>query len=80
MLRIASCAGSETMGKFVETFKELGRAGELLKTQANLIMVERLQTNWTKVSSRPYTLCFRPQTLNPEYLEYYPSDHRRHLK
>lgn len=55
------------MGKFVETFKELGRAGELLKTQADLIMVERLQTNWTKVSSRPYTLCSRPQTLNHIY-------------
>ena len=39
------------MGPFVEAFRELGRAGELLKTQADLIMVERLQTNWTKVPS-----------------------------
>jgi hypothetical protein len=38
------------MTRFIEVFRELGRATELLKTQVNLILVERLQQNWTKVS------------------------------
>ena len=37
------------MTRFIEPFRELGRAAELLKTQVNLILVERLQQNWTKV-------------------------------
>ena len=37
------------MTRFIEVFRELGRATELLKTQVNLILVERLQQNWTKV-------------------------------
>ena len=39
------------MTRFIEVFRELGQATELLKTQVNLILVERLQQNWTKVSS-----------------------------
>ena len=42
--------GSGMMTRFIEVFRELGRATELLKTQVNLILVERLQQNWTKVS------------------------------
>lgn len=41
------------MGRFVEMFKELGRAGELLTTQTDLIMVQNLQQRWTKVSPPP---------------------------
>ena len=58
------------MTRFIEVFRELGQATELLKTQVNLILVKRLQQNWTKVSSAqqarlPFTLsgCPREQKL-----------------
>ncbi len=37
------------MSKFVGVFRELASFNELLHTQVELILVERLQRNWLKV-------------------------------
>ncbi len=42
------------MSKFVGVFRELASFNELLHTQVELILVERLQRNWLKVFT---TIC-----------------------
>ena len=42
-------AGGGTMSKFVSVFRELASFSELLHTQVELILVERLQRSWLKV-------------------------------
>ena len=39
------------LSKFVGVFRELASFDELLHTQVELILVERLQRNWLKVCS-----------------------------
>ena len=45
------------MTKFVSIFRELGSFNELLGTQVELILVEKLQHTWLKVRA--------PDTLQP---------------
>ena len=40
------------MTKFVSIFRELGSFNELLGTQVELILVEKLQHTWLKVGSQ----------------------------
>lgn len=47
---LAHGVGGGTMSKFVSVFRELASFSELLHTQVELILVERLQRNWLKVS------------------------------
>lgn len=44
-------AGGGMMSKFVGVFRELASFNELLHTQVELILVERLHRNWLKVQS-----------------------------
>ena len=48
----ASGTGGALMSKFVGVFKELGSYSELLRTQVEVILCERLQHSWVKVRLR----------------------------
>ena len=44
------------MSKFVGVYRELASFTELLNTQVELMLVERLHHNWLKVINRPALL------------------------
>lgn len=55
------------MSKFVGTFRELASFSELINTQVELILVERLNRNWLKVLAASLYTCLHAcmQTFKP---------------